>query len=70
PMMELPARLQPTFLNSWSLRVTPSGETALLNPESQRHLAESVFTVGHRCDRMGFALEGPRLNVASDGLMK
>ena len=70
PMRELPAQLHPTFLKSWSLRVTPSGETSLLTPQSHQHLAESVFSVSHRCDRMGFALEGPKLDIASDGLMQ
>lgn len=65
-----PQALRPAMSHSWALRAVVSGEWHLLSPTAQAVLFETVFTASRRADRMGIALEGFQLDLASSGRMQ
>ena len=62
-----PPDFRPPVTSSWGLRSCASAETGLLNDASV--LFETNWAVDRRADRMGLRLEGPHLEIASDGRM-
>ena len=57
------------MLASWALRACASAETHPLSGNSRDQLFDTNWTVSRRADRMGLQLEGPMLDVTSDGRM-
>ena len=55
--------------SSWALRATASVEAGQLDERSRDRLFTTNWTVGRRADRMGLKLDGPILEVSSDGRM-
>ncbi|MDH3861069.1 MAG: biotin-dependent carboxyltransferase family protein [Gammaproteobacteria bacterium] len=55
--------------STWALRTCIASETDSLDDASLDNLFSTNWTVDRRADRMGVRLDGPRLNVASDGRM-
>lgn len=66
----LPAELQPAFGRSFALRTCPSAEFDLLTTAAQHRLFTEPFKAGQQATRMGLALEGQSIDLASDGLMQ
>lgn len=66
---ETPVEYQPPVTNRWALRACRSADTALLAEGHRAVLFDTNWVIGRRADRMGLALEGARLEVASDGRM-
>lgn len=65
--LETPAEFRLTMTRSWGLRVCVSAETSLLgNPDA---LFDTNWVVDRRADRMGLKLDGPVLEISSDGRM-
>jgi biotin-dependent carboxylase-like uncharacterized protein len=67
--LQTPAAFRPPMSSSWALRSCASLETPQLTPASREHLFGSNWVIGRRADRMGLKLEGPGLEVTSDGRM-
>lgn len=65
-----PVALRPVFTGAFALRTCTSAETGLLDPASHLALFTTNFTSGRQATRMGLALTGLRLRLASDGRMK
>lgn len=55
--------------STWALRACIASETSSLDDDSLDYLFSTNWTVDRRADRMGVRLEGPRLDVSSDGRM-
>ena len=55
--------------STWALRTCIANETDSLDDASLDNLFSTNWTIDRRADRMGVRLDGPRLNVASDGRM-
>lgn len=70
PRLRTPEAHRPVIGEAFALRACASAETGLLDPASREALFETTFVVGRRGDRMGLALEGRPLRLASDGKMK
>ncbi len=66
-LRQTPAEFVPPFTSSWALRTCASLECDWLDDDGL--LFGTNWVVGKRADRMGLQLEGPRLQVASDGRM-
>ncbi len=65
--LQTPMQFRPPIAATVALRACRAAETGLL-PEAERDaLFSDSWTVGMRADRMGLALEGRTLNIASDG---
>ncbi len=62
------AEFRPPMSNSWAIRACAAPETGQLTDGGER-LFGTNWTIGQRADRMGLQLEGPRLEVSSDGRM-
>ncbi|MBT8101774.1 MAG: biotin-dependent carboxyltransferase family protein [Gammaproteobacteria bacterium] len=62
---ETPREFQPPLSTSWAIRACDAAETGLLR--DRRQLFDRNFRVASRCDRMGIMLEGPGIDVNSDG---
>lgn len=67
--LETPDEFRPPMLASWALRACASAETHQLSGNSRDQLFDTNWTVSRRADRMGLQLEGPTLDVTSDGRM-
>jgi allophanate hydrolase len=67
--VETPDEFRPPITNRWALRATGSAETALLADGRSNLLADTNWVIGRRADRMGIRLEGPPLDVGSEGRM-
>ena len=67
PVATLP-EYRPPMSKSWAVRACASPETGQLADGGERLLGTN-WTVGQRADRMGMQLEGPRLEITSDGRM-
>ncbi|MEM8814853.1 MAG: biotin-dependent carboxyltransferase family protein [Pseudomonadota bacterium] len=57
------------FPAAWALRVCPGAEYSMLDSDSRESLESKRFTVSHRADRMGAALDGVVLQIASAGTL-
>jgi len=68
--LQTPPALRPVFTEAFALRTCASAETGLLAPASRAALFGSAFTAGRQATRMGLALTGQSLRLASDGRMK
>ncbi|HSG97199.1 MAG TPA: biotin-dependent carboxyltransferase family protein [Woeseiaceae bacterium] len=62
-----PAEFRPPMTSSWGLRSCAGAETGLLDDASV--LFGTNWVVDRRADRMGLRLEGPHLEIASEGRM-
>lgn len=69
PKLQTPDEFRPPMLSSWALRACASSETHQLDNDSRAQLFDTNWTVGRRTDRMGLQLDGPTLDVSSDGRM-
>lgn len=67
--LRTPKRFRLQMSASWAVHACASVETDLLDADSLADLFDSNWTVCRRADRMGLRLEGPTLNVDSDGRM-
>jgi biotin-dependent carboxylase-like uncharacterized protein len=67
--LQTPVEFRPPVLSSWALRACESFETYQLGDDSRDQLFNTNWTVGRRADRMGLQLDGPTLEVSSDGRM-
>lgn len=67
--LRTPDEFRPPMLSSWALRACTSFETHQLASNSRAELFDTNWTVSRRADRMGLQLEGPTLDVTSDGRM-
>lgn len=56
--------------SGWALRASASFEFDLLSEQSRERLFNNNWVVGRRADRTGMQLEGPALEVRSDGRMQ
>ena len=65
--MSTPDRFRPMATSAWALRTCEAPESAQLADEDA--LFDTNWTVGRRADRMGMQLEGPTLQISSDGRM-
>lgn len=66
---ETPEEFRLPMSSSWAVRVCESVETEQLDATSRDELFGTNWTISRRADRMGLQLEGPTLNVSSDGRM-
>ena len=57
--------LRPRYSDRPVVRIVEGAHTALLSPESRSRLADEAFRVSASSDRMGYRLEGPRLDLSS-----
>lgn len=64
-----PDEFRPPMTSSWAIRACASAETELLDAASLEALFDTNWVVDNRADRMGMRLDGPTLEVASDGRM-
>ena len=64
----LPKQLRPSY-EDHTLRVVRGPHFARLVPESQRLLWTEIFTLGHDSNRMGYRLDGPRLQAPGEELL-
>lgn len=67
--LQTPGEFRPPMLASWALRACASFETNQLSGNSREQLFDTNWTVSRRADRMGLQLDGPTLDVTSDGRM-
>ncbi len=67
--LQTPDEFRPPMLASWALRACASSETHQLSGNSRDQLFDTNWTVSRRADRMGLQLDGPTLDVSSDGRM-
>ena len=69
----MPASWLPTYLGSHRVRVVLGPQDAAFTPAGIRTLFGSAYTIGAQSDRMGYRLEGPRIehrvgaDIVSDG---
>ena len=62
-----PEQFRPPVTSAWALRTCAAPELDQLEDEDL--LFDTNWTVGRRADRMGIQLDGPALQIASDGRM-
>lgn len=67
--LRTPEEFRITMTSSWALRACTSFETHCLGERDRERLFDTNWTVGRRADRMGLQLEGPKLDISSDGRM-
>ena len=67
PLATLP-EFRPPMSSSWAVRACACLETDQL-VDAGESLFNTNWTVGRRADRMGMQLEGPKLEISSDGRM-
>lgn len=65
-----PNDLRPFIGNTWALRAMPGLEAAKLDDTAAETLFGTTFTAAPQVTRIGIGLEGPHLELASDGRMK
>ena len=65
-----PEKLRPVFSNSVALRACSSAESELLPAQAEHKFYQHTYQAAQQITRMGFALEGPHLDLESDGMMK
>lgn len=65
--LKTPDEFRPPMSSSWALRACESFETHELLDNSLEHLFETNWSVGRRADRMGMQLDGPKLQISSNG---
>jgi biotin-dependent carboxylase-like uncharacterized protein len=64
-----PDAYRPEFAGSLALRVCAAAEYGLLGDAGRDLLLSSNWIAGRRADRMGIELEGPRMDVATGGVL-
>ncbi len=69
PKLQTPDEFRLPMPSSWALRACDSFETHQLGDDGRDQLFKTNWTVGRRADRMGLQLDGPRLEVSSEGRM-
>jgi len=69
PKLRTPEEFRPPMSSSWALRACKSFEINQLSDDGRNRLFGDNWTVGNRADRMGLQLEGPPLEVSSNGRM-
>lgn len=67
--LRTPKRFRLQMSTSWAVHACESVETQWLDADSLTKLFDSNWTICRRADRMGLRLEGPALQVDSDGRM-
>ncbi len=67
---ETPAKLRPAISGTYAVRACASAETDLLSARARSRLFDAEFSIGRQATRMGVTLEGPSLELNSDGKMK
>jgi biotin-dependent carboxylase-like uncharacterized protein len=67
--MRTPMGFRPPMSSAWALRACRSDETDLLDAAGLQALFATNWHVDRRANRMGLRLDGPRLDVSSDGRM-
>ncbi len=67
--LETPKDFRPPITSRWAVRACRSAETHLLVEQQLSALIDTNWSIGRRADRMGMQLDGPTLNVSSDGRM-
>lgn len=70
PVLRTPETCRPVLTGRYAVRACPSAETGALSEASQKALFSGVFTAGRQASRMGLSLEGNRMDVQTDGMMK
>jgi KipI family sensor histidine kinase inhibitor len=69
----MPASWLPTYVGSHRVRVVPGPQDDLFTARGMQTLVGSAYTIGSQSDRMGYRLEGPRVehagaaDILSDG---
>jgi KipI family sensor histidine kinase inhibitor len=69
----MPASWSPTYVGSHRVRVVPGPQDDLFTTRGMQTLVGSAYTIGSQSDRMGYRLEGPRVehagaaDILSDG---
>jgi len=66
---QTPDEFKPPMSSSWGLRTCQSFETHQLGDGGRDLLFDNNWTVSRRADRMGLQLEGPTLEISSEGRM-
>lgn len=66
---QTPAEFRLPMTSSWGLRTCESAETGLLAKASLDALFDTNWVIDRRADRMGLKLDGPLLEISSDGRM-
>jgi len=64
----LPRQQQPDY-NDHTLLAVAGPHVKRLDSESRRHLFQSPYEVGRDSDRMGYRLDGPKLNITGEELL-
>ena len=64
-----PDEFRPPVSSSWGLRACAAAESDALDKRGRESLFDSNWVVDRRADRMGLRLDGPVLDVSSDGRM-
>ncbi len=67
--LRTPAEFRMPVTHSWALRTCISFETDSLSEAAKGRLFDTNWNVGQRADRMGLQLDGPPIEVTSDGRM-
>lgn len=65
--LQTPLEFRPHMGHSWILRATPGPEICALEDPSQQDFFKAAYQVSQRASRMGAALEGTSMRLASDG---
>jgi biotin-dependent carboxylase-like uncharacterized protein len=60
---------QPRYHDIVTVRVIPGYQQARFNRYQQRRFFSHAYTVGERCDRMGYRLEGPAIECDVHGIL-
>ncbi len=64
----LPMQHRPTYADH-TLHAVAGPHLKRLDAESRRHLFQSPYEVGRDSDRMGYRLDGPKLNITGEELL-
>jgi biotin-dependent carboxylase-like uncharacterized protein len=67
--LQTPVGFRPPITSRWAVRACRSAETHLLQEKQRDALVDTRWTIGRRADRMGMQLDGPYLEISSDGRM-
>lgn len=65
----LPQSYWPHYTRDITLRVIPGYQQAHFSRLQQRRFFTHPYTVGERCDRMGYRLEGPAIECDIEGIL-
>lgn len=66
---QVPQNDRPSYSKQVTLRVIPGYQEHSFSRFQQRLFFHNTYTVSDRCDRMGYRLEGPRLQSSIEGIL-